>query len=385
MELIGRYFQDTAQSYFLFGPRGTGKSTWLQNRYPQALLIDLLSPDVFREFSARPERLIQLIQGQGQKTIIIDEVQKVPQVLPVVHQLIQKDQTLQFILTGSSARKLKRAGVDLLGGRAVLRTMHPFMAGELGQSFDLAKALRQGLLPVVWRANDPRDVLKAYAALYLKEEVQMEGLTRNVGNFARFLEALSFSHGAVLNTSEVARDCQVPRKAVEGYLDILEDLLLGFRVPVFSKKTKRLISQHPKFFYFDAGVFNSLRPSGPLDQPEMIAGSALEGLVAEHLRAFCAYDDREYQMYFWRTKSGVEVDFVLYGPQGIVAVEVKSTAQVRNSDLKGLIAFKEDYPSAQLFFVYGGKEKLKIGDILCVPCADWLMDLKPGIFLKPVV
>ncbi len=379
MELVRRFFPDAPQSYFLFGPRGTGKSTWLQDRYPDALYIDLLLPDVFREFSARPERLSHLIEGQGRTTVIVDEVQKVPQVLPVVHQLIQKGKGLKFILTGSSARKLKRTGVDLLGGRAVLRTMHPFMAGELGDGFDLKRALGEGMLPIVWRASDPADVLRTYAALYLKEEVQMEGLTRNVGNFARFLESASFSHGSVLNTSEVSRECRVSRKAVEGYIEILEDLLLAFRLPVFSKRAKRHIAVHPKFYYFDAGVFRSLRPGGPLDLPEEIAGAALEGLVAQHLRAFCAYDNGGYQMYFWRTKSGVEVDFVLYGPKGIIAIEVKRTTQIRNSDLAGLKAFKEDYPQARLFLVYGGKESLKIGDIRYVPVEEWLLKLKPGL------
>lgn len=378
MELVGRFFPDAPQSYFLFGPRGTGKSTWLQNRYHEALYIDLLKPDVFREFSARPERLSYLIEGQSWTTVIVDEVQKVPQILSVVHQLIQKGKGLKFILTGSSARKLKRTGVDLLGGRAVLKTMHPFMAGELGSEFSLNRALSEGMLPVVYRAEDPADVLRTYASLYLREEVQMEGLTRNVGNFARFLESVSFSHGSVLNTSEISRECQVSRKTVEGYIEILEDLLLAFRLPVFSKRAKRHIVQHPKFYYFDAGVFRSLRPSGYLDVPEEIDGAALEGLVAQHLRAFCAYDNSGYQMYFWRTKSGAEVDFVFYGPEGIIAFEVKRTAKIRNSDLTGLKAFKEDYPDARLFLIYGGKEYLKIGDVHYVPCADWLLKLKPG-------
>lgn len=381
MELVRRFLPDAPQSYFLFGPRGTGKSTWIKNRYPDALYIDLLLPDVFREFSARPERLSQLIEGQSRTTVIVDEVQKVPQVLPVVHQLIQNKKGLKFILTGSSARKLKRTGVDLLGGRAVLRTMHPFMAGELGDGFDFKRALAEGMLPIVWRAADPADVLRTYAALYLKEEVQMEGLTRNVGNFARFLESVSFSHGSVLNTSEVSRECRVPRKAVEGYIEILEDLLLAFRLTVFSKRAKRHIAQHPKFYYFDAGVFRSLRPGGPLDLPEEIAGAALEGLVAQHLRAFCAYDSRGYQMYFLRTKSWAEVDFILYGPEGIVAIEVKRTAQVRNADMKALKAFKADYPQARLILLYGGKEPLKVRNVRYVPCGDWLLNLKPGVEL----
>ena len=378
MNIVDRFFQDAPGSYFLFGPRGTGKSTWLKRRYPQALYIDLLSPDIFREFSSRPERLTQLIQGSRPQTVILDEVQKVPDLLPVVHQLIEQHHGMKFILTGSSARKLKRTGVDLLGGRAVLRTMHPFMAAELGRDFSLDRALAAGMLPIVHQSSDPADVLNSYAALYLKEEVQMEGMTRNVGNFARFLEAISFSQGAVLNTAEVARTCQVSRRVVESYLSILEDLLLAFRLPVFTKRAKRHLTQHPKFYYFDTGVFRSLRPSGPLDMPEQISGGALEGLVAQHLRAFCAYNKDGYQMYFWRTKSKNEVDFVLYGPQGLVAIEVKRTTQVRNADTSGLKAFKQDYPQARLLLLYNGEESLQVGDVRYVPCESWLRNLRPA-------
>jgi predicted AAA+ superfamily ATPase len=293
--------------------------------------------------------------------------------------MIEKKEGWQFILTGSSARKLKRSGVNLLGGRAVLRFMHPFMAAELGERFDSGRSLRQGMLPVVWGAKAPQDILKTYAALYMKEEVQLEGLVRNIGSFARFLEAVSFSHASILNTSEIARECQVGRKTVDSYLEILEDLLLGFRLPVFTRRAKRIVVQHPKFYYFDAGVFRSIRPAGPLDRPEEIDGAAIEGLVAQHLRAFCAYDSRGYEMFYWRTKSGVEVDFVLYGKAGITAIEVKRSAKVNSKDLAGLRAFGEDYPQAGLFFLYGGKERLKINGVQCVPCEAFLRELSPGV------
>lgn len=379
MEDIVRIFQAPQQSFFLFGPRGSGKSTWLKTRFPEALFIDLLAPDVLREYSARPERLYHLVEGEKKRTIVIDEVQKCPDLLTVVHKLIQEKRGLVFILTGSSARKLKRTGVDLLAGRAVLRTFHPFMAVEMGREFSYKKALVEGMLPVVVRATAPKDVLKTYAALYLKEEVQMEGLTRNIGNFSRFLEAASFSHAAILNTSEIARECQVGRKTVESYMDVLEDLLLGFRIPVFSRRAKRILVQHPKFYYFDAGVFCSLRPAGPLDRPEEIDGAALEGLVAQHLRAFCAYDTRGYEMFYWRTKSGVEVDFVLYGKEGITAIEVKRTAKITSKDLLGLRSFKADYPQATLFFLYGGKDRMNINGVQCIPTETFLRELSPGI------
>ncbi|RLB95939.1 MAG: ATP-binding protein [Deltaproteobacteria bacterium] len=378
MEIKTRFFQDIKQSFFLFGPRGTGKSTWLKQNLKNALIIDLLAPDVFRLYSARPERLGDVIRAQkAVDTIVIDEIQKLPQLLDVVHQLMEQHAGWRFILTGSSARKLKRSGVDLLAGRAVVKNMHPFMAAELGDMFSMEEALTIGMVPLVVAAKSPEETISAYVSLYLMEEVQIEGLVRNIGAFSRFLESVSFSHGAVLNIADVARDCQVERKTVEGYISILEDLLLAFRVPVFSKRAKRRLSSHPKFYYFDAGVFRSVRPSGPLDAPQEIEGAALEGLVAEHLRAWNSYRGNQCKLYFWRTKSGNEVDFVVYGGDSFCAIEVKNTSRVHPKMLKGLLAFKEDYPESEAFLLYRGKERIKIKNVLCLPCEDFLTNLTP--------
>ena len=379
MELIPRFLQPPASSFFLFGPRGTGKSTFIHQSFPDALYIDLLDPEQARALSARPERLKELVAGRSEPVrVVIDEIQRVPELLPVVHGLIESRRGSTFALTGSSARKLKRTGIDLLGGRALMRTMHPFMAAELGPRFDLNRALQHGLLPIVLASENPADVLRAYAALYLREEVQMEGLVRNVGNFSRCLEATSFSHASTLNVANVARECEVERKTVEGYIQILEDILLGWRLDVFRKRAKRELSGHPKFYLFDAGVFRSLRPSGPLDRPEEIEGQALEGLVAQHLRAWVAYSDVARELYFWRTRSGVEVDFIVYGPDGIWAIEVKNTGQVRPADLRGLLSFREEYPEAEALFLYRGKERLRRSGVLCLPCNDFLAALQPN-------
>lgn len=377
MAIVRRFFEPPTGHYFLFGPRGTGKSTWLRRLHDGALWIDLLSPDVERRLRARPERLREMVAGSASDDVVVDEVQRAPELLTVVHQLIEEADGKRFVLTGSSARKLRRTGVDLLAGRAVIRYLHPFMAAELGAAFDLERALGEGLLPVVWDAEDPSDTLASYAGLYVKEEVQAEALVRDLGGFHRFLEAISFSQASVLNLAAVARECQVPRKTVEGYLAVLEDLLLAFRIPVFRRRSKRQTTSQPKLYLSDVGVFRALRPAGPLDRPEEIGGAALEGLVAQHLRAWIEYSGVEASLSFWRTRGGSEVDFVVYGPEVFVAIEVKHSGEIRPADLRSLRAFGEDYPEAALRLVYRGTETLQIDGIRCVPCAEYLSALDP--------
>jgi len=381
MELVRRLFTVPKGSFFMFGPRGTGKSTWLRQNFPDAIYLDLLDPETFRAYLAHPERLREAIEGNPKaRAIVVDEIQKVPALLDVVHKLIEEKnrRSLSFILTGSSARKLKRTGVDLLAGRLLLKTLHPFMAAELGPRFDLKTSLRLGMLPLVLGAAEPEETLKSYVSLYLQEEVQAEGLVRNIGNFSRFLEAVSLSHASLLSTSEVARECQVGRKTVEGFVEILEDLLLGFRLKVFSKRARRQLVHHPKFYYVDAGVFRSVRPKGPLDSPEEIGGACLEGLVAQHLRAWTAYSRGDHQIYFWRTRTGTEVDFVLYGEHTFLAVEVKSSKSVHSKDVRPLATFLEDYPQAQACLLYGGHERLRINGIPCLPCDEFLRQIVPN-------
>ncbi len=322
MELTSRYLMPPADHFFLLGPRGTGKTCLTQRCFPNALRIDLLEPETLRSLAARPERLRELLAAKPEVLqVVIDEVQKLPELLEVAHILIEEKRGVQFIFTGSSARKLRRAGVNLLGGRAAQKSLHPFMAAELGSQFNMEEALRLGMLPVVRGGMVPEDILRAYNGLYLREEVQMEGLVRNIGGFSRFLEAISFSQAAVLNLANVARECHINRKTVEGYLEILEDLLLSFRVPVFTRRAQRELAAHPKFFFFDAGVFRANRPTGPLDSPAEIDGAALEGLVAQHLRAWCDYSGGNHHLHYWQTRSKVEVDFVVYGEQQFHALE----------------------------------------------------------------
>lgn len=252
------------------------------------------------------------------------------------------------------------------------------MAAELGQRFNLKETLEKGLLPLGINAAKAQDTLHAYIDLYLQEEIRAEGLIRNLEDFSRFLEAISFSHGSLLNVANVARECEVKRKTVENYIAIFEELLLAFQVPVFTKRAQRALSQHPKFYLFDTGVYQVLRPKGPLDRIEEIGGAALEGLVAQHLRAWNDYSESKHQIYFWRTRSGVEVDFIVYGSKGLWAIEVKNTKRIDSKDCKPLEAFYEDYPEAKLLLLHRGEETYKVNHVTCMPCEKFFQQLMPN-------
>lgn len=386
MTTLPRFLPVPQGSFFLFGPRGTGKTTWLRAKFPDALVVDLLRAEEFRRFAARPERLRELVGAVPPGgDIVVDEIQRVPELLNVVHELMESGQRWRFVLTGSSARTLRRGGVNLLAGRAILRTMHPFMAGELGAGFDLRAALSLGTVPTVLSAGDPAGALSAYASLYVEQEVRAEGLVRDVGSFSRFLESIAFSHAATLNVSEVARECETSRSTVSGYVEVVEDLLLAFRFPVFTRRAKRRLVAHPRFFYFDCGVFRSLRPSGPLDRPEEISGPALEGLVAQHLRAWLAYSETDGRLYYWRTRAGAEVDFVLYGAPGIWGIDVMNADRIRPADLRGLRAFGDEYPEATRILLYRGEHRLVRNGVLCLPVDGFLAKLDPTRDLEDIV
>lgn len=344
------------KSFFLFGPRGTGKSTWIRRHYPTARIVDLLAADTYNRLLARPQDLLNLVPGAATREggpIVIDEVQKIPVLLDEVHRLIET-RRLIFILTGSSARKLRRQGVNLLAGRALTRHFFPLTAAELGARFDLKECLQLGTLPGRFSESDPGEFLQSYVATYLREEVQQEGLTRNLGAFRRFLESATFSQAQPLVVSNVAHDAQVERKTVEEYFQILDDLMIGTTLPVFSRRAKRDLLKKSKFFFFDAGVYHALRPRGPLDSDTEVGGASFETLVFNELRALNSYKNFGYTFYFWRTKSRHEVDLVLYGERGLLAFEIKLSPRVRREDLAGLQEFKKDYPMARCFLLYTG-------------------------------
>jgi predicted AAA+ superfamily ATPase len=331
------------QSAFLWGPRKTGKSTYLKAAFPDSLTFDLLRTDLMLDLARRPallrERLLAAEPAKLARPVILDEVQKVPALLDEVHWLIE-NRGLRFILCGSSARKLRRGRTNLLGGRAWRYEMHPLVSPELPR-LDLLRALNRGLVPAHYLDDAYRRSLQAYVVDYLKEEVFDEGLTRNVAAFSRFFDAVGFSHGDLTNYANIARDCGVDAKTVKEYYQILVDTLLGTFVEPWKKRQERqVIGKAAKFYLFDVGVAGALTQRHVAQERGEQFGRALEHFILMEILAHRSYRALDHGVHFWRTKSGLEVDFVL--GDGEVAVEVKGTSRVDPSDLRSLRAFVED-------------------------------------------
>lgn len=362
------------KSFFLFGPRGVGKTTWLKHHLPQALFVNLLRAEFHTPLAANPGRLEALIPPDYDDWVVIDEVQRLPTLLNEIHNLIEA-RRLNFILTGSSARTLRRKGVNLLAGRALTYHMHPLTTAEQQDAFSLRDSLQFGHLPARFSENDPAKYLKDYVQTYLWEEVMQESLTRNIGHFSRFLEVASFCQGETLNISNIAREAYIKRPVVENYFSILEDLLIATRLPVFARKAKRKLVSQRKFYFFDAGAFRAVRPLGVLDSEAEIDGPALETLVLQELRALNDYRGYDYQIFFWRTRNNLEIDFILDGPHGLLAMEIKRSTHIQPKDTRALKEFKKDYPDAQCFIFYGGTATLYLDDITALPIERALKNL----------
>lgn len=365
---------ESKHSIFLFGPRGTGKTSWLRTHFSEAIYFDLLNDEVYNRLLTRPNRLAELIPTNYSGWIIIDEVQKIPTILDEVHRLIES-RSMRFILTGSSARKLKQKGVNLLAGRALNYYMHPLTKLEVGNQFNFDNALSYGLLPMAVTSDEVKKYLASYITNYLREEVFQEGLTRNAGLFHQFLETASFSQAEVLNYTAISREISSSRKTVTNFFDILDDLLIARRLPVFNKRAQRDLINAQKFFYFDVGVYRAIRPIGPLDSTAEIDGAALETLFLQHATAYNDYFDLGYSFYYWHTRTHQEVDFVLYGNNGLHAFEIKCKSRIDNKDLKALKLFAKDYPEAELYLLYGGNESYHDNNINIVPFEESLQYL----------
>lgn len=368
------------QSAFLWGPRKTGKTTYLKAHFSDSLVYDFLKTDFFIEVSKNPAILREQLLAKPKEflrhPIILDEVQKVPQVLDEVHWLIE-NKGLRFILCGSSARKLKRGHANLLGGRAWRYEMFPLTSAEL-KKIDLLQVLNHGMVPSHYlQGEDYRRSLKAYVQDYLKEEVFAEGLTRNIPAFSRFFEAFGYSHGELTNYSNIARDCAIDSKTVKEYYQILIDTLLAIRIEPFKKRQSRqIINRAPKYYLFDVGVAGFLRKRHIEEEKGAEFGKALEHFILMEIAAYRSYSNSEFEINFWRTKSGLEVDFVLGA--GRVALEVKGASRVDRSSLKGLFAFMEEYSPKRSIVICNEKEKRVHSKIEIMPWSVFLRELWDG-------
>ena len=351
------------QSFFLLGVRGVGKSTWARAQFPDALRIDLLDEARYQDYLADPSLFAADLQPVPPDSwVVVDEIQRLPNLLNEVHRHIE-DRRLNFALLGSSARKLKAAGVNLLAGRALHKTMHPLTPVELGVDFDLDVALDTGTIPLVWVAQERRAVLESYVRLYLREEVRAEGLVRNLPGFARFLPIAALYHGQVVNISGIARDCGVARTTVQGYLDILEDTLLAFRLPAFQPRLRARERRHPKLYWVDPGLVRAVKKlHGPIAPEER--GALLEGWVLHLLRAHGEQGELFDDLHYWapHPANRTEVDFLLRRGGDLVAIEVKSQPRYHTGMLRGLRAIAELPGIARSVLVYGGKRSFRTGD-----------------------
>lgn len=356
-------------SIFLFGARQTGKSTLLRQQFgSNSIYIDLLDSELRGRYSRRPVLLYESLKNKEAGTVVvIDEIPEVPQLLNEVHRLIS-EKGLIFILCGSSARKLKRKGHNTLGGRALPVYLYPLVSAEI-PDFNIDRAVQYGTLPPHYLAHTPSLHLSAYIDVYLKEEIKEEALVRNLSSFQRFLEVAAMTSGEMVNYNNIAQDCGVSATTVSSYFDILEDTLIGYRIPAYTKVVKRRIVQAPRFYYFDVGITNHLLHRKELVRGTVDYGHAFEHLVMQELVAWLHYTHSEEKLSYWRTYTGIEVDAIIGDAR--LAIEIKSVEEVLPRHLKGLKAFGEEYPSSRRIIVSLDRINRKEGDIECIYILDF--------------
>lgn len=336
------------ESVFLFGARQTGKTTLLKKQFPNAIYFDLLQTDVLNRFRQRPALLRESLEQANEGTlVIIDEIQQIPELLNEIHWLITNKQ-IRFILCGSSARKLKRQSVNTLGGRAVPQYLFPFVSCEI-PDFNIDRAVNNGMIPRHYMKENPTSLLKAYVGVYLREEIQAESLVRNLTGFSRFLEIAAMTDGEMVNYLNIASDCGVSANTVKEYFQILEDTLVGYMIPAFTKKAKRKVVQSPRFYLFDVGVTNYLLGRTNLRRGTTDYGHAFEHIVIQELVAYLNYTDNPNKLSYWRTYTQVEVDVILGDAK--VAIEIKSAEEVLPKHLKGLKSFADEHPDCRRIIV----------------------------------
>lgn len=365
------------KSFFLFGPRATGKTTLIRQQLGKAAtIIDLLDSRYFLRLSSAPHELESLIEGNPSGVIVIDEIQRVPELLNEIHRLIES-RKLTFLLTGSSARKLRRGKANLLAGRVWEAKMFPFIYREISR-FDLDRYLLYGGLPAVYLSDYPEEELDAYANTYLKEEIMAEGLIRNLPPFSRFLKTIALANGQMINFTKLANDCQVPPTTVREYIGLLEDTLIGFLLPAWTQSRKRKAIKTGKFYFFDPGVTHMLAGTETLDRNSDLYGKSFEQFICMELRAYLSYQRKKLPLAYWRSKNGHEVDFLL-GTR--TAIEVKASKNIANNDFKGLKYLKEEGVFEQFLLVSQDPISSRSDDILALPWQQFLTDLWEDKFI----
>jgi predicted AAA+ superfamily ATPase len=380
MFLRKQILQDSSnESLFLWGARQTGKSTLLKQLFPHAIWFDLLLSDVYERLLRNPALLRETVLANTQlSTVIIDEIQRIPELLNEIHWLITNTNT-QFIMSGSSPRKIIRSGANLLGGRALRYELYPLISQEI-PNFDLLRALNHGLLPRHYLVNQPKKLISAYIGNYLRDEIVSEAKIRNVSVFSQFLEAAAFSNGEMVNYTNIASDCGVSAPTIKEYFQILQDTLIGRFVPSYQKKPKRRVILTPKFYFFDIGIVNHLLKRGKIEMGSEIFGNAFEHFIYHEIYAHSSYSGLDYPISYWRTTSQLEIDFVLGNHE--VAVEVKSSNKISERHLNGLKSFSEEYTVKHLILVCNEPLPRLHNNIWILPWQIFLQKLWAGELMK---
>ncbi len=361
-----------SKTCFLFGPRQCGKSSLVRETMSDAHVFDLLSRDTFSHLARNPNYIGETCRDE--RPIVIDEIQKMPALLDEVHRLIE-EKGKRFLLTGSSARKLRKGGVNLLGGRARVRNLHPFSASELGDEFDLDRAINIGLVPGIWFSDDPEEDLAGYISLYLEQEIMQEGATRNLPAFSRFLEVAAISNGKQINYQSIASDAQIPRSTVQEYFKILKDTLLASEVPVWRKGHSRKTVETAKFYLFDTGVTRRLSGRRELVRGTPEYGHAFESWVMQEIASYADTFRRDAEISYWRTRTNLEVDFIVNGE---VAIEAKTTRSATKDDLKGLRAIGDEGTFRHRILVSNEPRPRKTDGIEILPWREFIARLWSG-------
>ena len=362
-------------STFLWGARQVGKSTLLEELFPTARYYDLLKSDEFERFFRRPALLREeLMNSDHRDLVIIDEIQKIPQLLNEVHWLM-KNRQIRFILCGSSARKLMRYGANLLGGRALRTVMYPLVSAEI-PDFDLMRAINNGMMPRHYTIENPQRRLQAYIGDYLNEEIRAEALSRNLTQFTRFLEVAALTNGEMVVYKNIAQDCGISAPTVKEYFNILEQTMVGYLIPGFLETQKRKTIAAPKFYYFDVGIVNYLLKRKNIVQGTDAFGHAFEQLLMQEIIAYLDYSLSTEKLTYWRTKGGYEIDCII--GQGRVAIEFKSSEEVKSRHTRGLKAFQEEYPEVKAIVVSMDKYRRELNEVAVIPVVEFLSDLWSG-------